>query len=86
MFNSLLGAHGNTGAAFDTPFDCHRHRLFILQFIDVPRAVIDTLSVPFAFVVIDIDGNAITRPFFNCHIPTLSCCVISLIFSPKSIS
>jgi hypothetical protein len=42
--------------------------------------------VPFAFVVIDLDGNAITRPFLDCHIQSLSCCVISLIFSPKSIS
>lgn len=86
MLNGLLGTHGNAGAAFDAPFDCHRHRLFILQFIDVPGAVIDTLAVPFAFVVIDLDGNAITRPFLDCHIQSLSCCVISLIFSPKSIS
>ena len=67
MRDGAFGTYLNTGAAFNTFVDMNRHRFAVFQFIDFRRAGVCTLTVPFAFVIVHLNGDRIALPCFNIH-------------------
>ena len=67
VFDGLLRTDLNAGAALDTVIDSFSNGFSVFDLVDFSRTIVRTISMPGAFVVINLDGQVIILPCLNHH-------------------